>query len=187
MAKTGKQTYGASQEEIRFATLYEKTRRLVFGVAFAVTCNVKDAEEITQDTFVAAWERLREIENSPSAKNYLAKIAKNKAINFVKKRRRESLVDFTEHERLAGAYRVDEAAENSVVLAAAIKCLSEEEREIVLSKNAGLKTKEIAKMLDLPRGTVSWKYSRAIEKLRAEIEEKSSKRGKKTQRKEVEK
>lgn len=162
------------QREHRFAALYEKTRRLVFGAAYAVTCNVKDAEEITQDTFVTAWESLDKIEDTPAARGYLVKIARNKSINFVKRRRREIPADFTENEYLAGGYRVDEEAENAVILSTAAKCLTEEERQIVFSKNAGAKTKEIAKAMGMPRGTVSWKYSRAIDKLRAAIEGKEN-------------
>lgn len=167
------------EEERAFAAFYENTRRLAFAVAFSVTCNSRDAEEITQDSFVALWEKYAEAlrfafkhgrKHEKELKNLLAKIAKNKALNLVKKRRREQSVDFTEYEPPALAYSVDEQVENGAVLSAAAACLTRTEREIVLMRNAGAKMKEIAETLGIPRGTVSWKYSGALDKLRRELE-----------------
>ena len=167
------------EEERAFAAFYENTRRLAFAVAFSVTCNARDAEEIAQDAYVALWERYAEVfrlalkygrKYEKDLKNLLAKIAKNKALNLINKRSREQSVDFTAYEPPGLAYSVDEQVENGAVLAAAAESLTQTEREIVLMKNAGAKMKEIAEALGIPRGTASWKYSEALEKLRRKLE-----------------
>ena len=49
----------------------------------------------------------------------------------------------------------------------AMQVLSAEELELVhLKLMAELKFKEIAELLNMPQGTVSWKYQKALEKLR---------------------
>ncbi|MDD6995718.1 MAG: sigma-70 family RNA polymerase sigma factor [Candidatus Borkfalkiaceae bacterium] len=167
------------EEERAFAAFYENTRRLAFAVAFSVTCNARDAEEITQDSYVALWEKYSEAlrfafqygrKHEKELKNLLAKIAKNKALNLIKKRRREQSVDFTSYEPPGLAYSVDERVEDGAALAAAAASLTQTEREIVLMKNAGAKMREIAGTLGIPRGTASWKYTKALEKLRRELE-----------------
>ncbi|MGN1061886.1 MAG: RNA polymerase sigma factor [Candidatus Scatosoma sp.] len=167
------------EEEKAFAAFYENTRRLAFAIAFSVICNARDAEEITQDSFVTLWVKYADVlrfalkygtKREKDLKNLLSKIAKNKALNLLKKRRHEQTVDFTSYEPPGLAYSVDERVEDGAVLSAAAAVLAPDEREIVLMKNAGAKMKEIAETLGIPRGTASWKYSHALEKLRRELE-----------------
>uniref|UniRef100_UPI002A83EC22 RNA polymerase sigma factor n=1 Tax=Hungatella effluvii TaxID=1096246 RepID=UPI002A83EC22 len=59
-----------------------------------------------------------------------------------------------------------EQAADKLVLAAALKILKEEEREIVLlHATAGMKHREIAASLGMPLATVLSKYNRAMKKL----------------------
>ena len=104
-------------------------------------------------------------------KTWILTIARNKAINSLKKQKREFSADFTENETLGGAYTIDAAADTGLVLSAALARLKDGDREIVLLKNSGMKTKEIADFLGLPRGTVSWRYAEALKSLKKYLEE----------------
>jgi DNA-directed RNA polymerase specialized sigma24 family protein len=42
--------------------------------------------------------------------------------------------------------------------------------KIILMKNSGAKMKEIAEILQMPRGTVSWRYSEALKILKKYLE-----------------
>lgn len=53
-----------------------------------------------------------------------------------------------------------------MVLDTALRRLDSQDRQILLMKNAGMKMKEIATLLQIPRGTASWRYARAMEQLR---------------------
>lgn len=53
-----------------------------------------------------------------------------------------------------------------------MQALSPEELELVhLKLMAELKFKEIAELLDMPQGTVSWKYQQAMKKLREALQD----------------
>ncbi len=160
----------ARRDKRAFEELYEKMRRLVYSVCLGVVKNSGAAEELVQDTFVAVWTRAAEFKGK-GFKTWILTIAKNKSLNALRKQKREFSADFTEHENLGGSYTIDSEAETGVVLAAALRRLGESDREIVLLKNSGMKTKEIAEFLKLPRGTVSWRYAEALKTLKKYLEE----------------
>lgn len=59
-----------------------------------------------------------------------------------------------------------------MVLDAAMECLEQDEREIViLHALTGLRHREIAEALDMPEGTVLSKYNRALKKMRKALGE----------------
>jgi len=60
-----------------------------------------------------------------------------------------------------------ESTTNRLTLEAAMRLLSDKEKEVIdLKLTAGFTFKEIAEMLGMPQGTVSWHYNEAIKKLR---------------------
>ncbi|MBQ7924294.1 MAG: sigma-70 family RNA polymerase sigma factor [Clostridia bacterium] len=157
----------AEHDKRAFELLYEQTRRLVFSVCLGVVKNQGVAEELTQETFVTVWQRSGEFRGN-GYKTWILTVAKHKSINALKKNRRETPIDFFENERAGGSYEVD--ADTGIVLKTALRALDDDERQIVLMRNAGLKAKEIAEMLGIPRGTVSWKYAEALKKLKKLLE-----------------
>ena len=65
----------------------------------------------------------------------------------------------------------DVSADERMLLQVAMKVLSDEQQQIVmLHAVAGMKHREIARLLDMPTATVLSKYSRAIKKLRIAME-----------------
>ena len=80
--------------------------------------------------------------------------------------------DISEHTELYGATGV-EHVEDRLLLDSLLDMLSEEDSQIVLLHAvAGWKHREIAEWMDLPLSTVLSKYSRAINKMRNEMERK---------------
>lgn len=160
----------AERDKDAFEQLYEKTRRLVFSVCLGVVKNQGLAEELMQETFVTVWQKSGEFRGK-GYKTWILTVAKNKAINALKKARRETPFDFFENENIGGGYEIDN--DTGIVLKTALQGLNEDERQIVLMRNAGAKTKEIAIALGMPRGTVSWKYAEALKKLKKLLEGKA--------------
>ena len=157
----------AQRDKSAFELLYEQTRRLVFSVCLGIVKSQSVAEELMQETFVTVWQKSGEFRGQ-GYKTWILTVAKNKAINALKKNRRETPFDFFENEGACGSYEID--AETGIVLKTALQTLDEEERQIVLMRNSGLKAKEIADAMRLPRGTVSWKYAEALKKLKTTLE-----------------
>lgn len=158
----------AERDKQAFEQLYDQMRKLVFTVCLGVVKNRGLAEELMQETFVTVWTRSGEFRGS-GYKTWILTVARHKSINALKKNRRETAVDFMENEYLGGGYELN--TDTGIVLKQALEKLSGDERQIVLMRNAGMKAKEIAQVLKLPRGTVSWKYTQALKKLKSLLEE----------------
>ena len=79
----------ASQGDMdAFEEVYRATSRFVYNVAFRITNNREDADEVTQDVFVKVFNGLREFGFRSSFKTWIYRIAANTAINHSKKNRR---------------------------------------------------------------------------------------------------
>ena len=158
----------AEQDKAAFESLYESMRRLVFAVVLSILKNRAIAEEVMQDTFVAVWQKSGDFRGR-GYKTWILKVARNKALNALRRSKKETPTDFSENESLLGWYTIED--DTGLALKTALKTLSDDERQIVLMRNAGIKAKEIAEVLGLPRGTVSWKYTEALKKLKNLLED----------------
>lgn len=151
------------------AQLYHRTRTAVFGLTLSYLKNRHDAEDVTQDTFVRAWENAPSYRPQGKPMAWLLTIARNLSLMKLREKdRTESLPE--EDWALPGP---DDAltTEDRTVLSAAMFVLEDEEQRIVLLHAVtGLKHREIAESLSLPLSTVLSKYHRALKKLRRKLE-----------------
>ena len=151
------------------AQLYHRTRTAVFGLALSYLKNRHDAEDVTQDTFVRAWENAPSYRPQGKPMAWLLTIARN--LSLMKLREKDRTEGLPEEDwALPGP---DDAltAEDRTVLSAALAVLEDEEQRIVLLHAVtGLKHREIAESLSLPLSTVLSKYHRALKKLRRKLE-----------------
>ena len=150
-----------------FDYIYGQTNRTVY---FAILYIVRDkmyAEDLLQETYVRAMRSIESYREGTNFTAWLARIGKNLALNHVKAAKREVATDF---ETDAWRYGTQET-ELPYIFDAAAKILSEEEYEIVmLCHVAGYKRREVAQMLQMPIGTVTWKNNEALKKLRLHLE-----------------
>ncbi len=160
-----------NRDKVAFEKVYDTMRTPVFAIAFSYLRNRDKAEEVTQDTFVTVWNKIDGFRGR-GFKTWIYAIAKNKALTELKKLNREVAVDFYENENLLGSVAFDDRVINNDLLSSALKTLDETEFNVVTLYCSGIKVKEIAKHLNIPRGTVSWKYSNSIKKLKEYMEKK---------------
>lgn len=66
--------------------IVERHSRGVFGVAFRVTRNEQDAEDVVQDTFLRAFGELGRFEGRAALATWLHRIAANCAIDLIRRR-----------------------------------------------------------------------------------------------------
>ena len=110
--------------------------------------------------------RKRRSTTSPSA--WIGGIARNEALNLRKKRAREISVDGTASAALFGTARPQDYG---LLTDVARRTLSEGEFTVLMLAAAdGYKRREIAAMLGVPLPTVTWRYHRALAKMRAALE-----------------
>ena len=76
--------------------LYSAYACKVYAVCMSYLKNPQDAEDIMQDTFVAAMRKLHSLKNPQKAQAWLCKIAANKCKNYLKKNKPELVADESE-------------------------------------------------------------------------------------------
>src|SRR5215510_6912304 len=86
-----------------FGRLYQRYRRIVHGVLLAYV-SYTEAEDVMQDVFLHAMERVSDLRDDGAFGGWLTRIARNRAIDYLRHER--PTVEVTEHN--AGASRMDE-------------------------------------------------------------------------------
>jgi RNA polymerase sigma factor (sigma-70 family) len=132
-----------------------------------------DASDLTQETFAAAWTRIAGFEGRSALRTWLYRIACGTFADFRRKRHRaEMLVAARVPERQdmldASPLEAVLATERTTRVDAAVAALGEDADRIVivLRYYQDLSFREIASILGEPLGTVKWRTSRAIGRLR---------------------
>lgn len=160
-----------------FTRLVERHLSVVYSysVRFA---GVSDAEDITQETFLKAWKKINTFAPArASFKTWLMRIARNTAIDYMRRRKAVPLSYFdyadngSVYEIEDESMRADDVASsalNSIQIARALEQLSLAEREIIsLYYDGGLTLVEVAEILCIPVNTAKSRFRRAVIALRA--------------------
>jgi len=155
--------------------IYEAYMKLIYAVVYDTVGSKEDAEDITSEFFVKLIRVADTFKKGSPHKTWLVTIAKNMAIDHLRKRSKEVLrIDDESDEDGIGKQWADEtsasvedSASLSMDMAWANETLSPKEKEIIDLKLVGqFKFKEIADMTGQPIGTVTWLYNQGIKKLR---------------------
>jgi len=135
--------------------------------AYLVVHDAAAAEDIAQDAFLAAIDAIDRFDRRRPFAPWLHRIVVNRALDWA---RREAL------RRKAGEPEDQPEAETASTrigdeMLAALKELPPEQRAVVVLRHLlGYTPGEIARMLELPRGTVNSRLRRALDRLRDLIE-----------------
>ena len=163
------------------ASAYEEIVRryetIAFRTAWVITGSATDAEEAAQDGFVKAHRALGRFREGAPLRPWLLTIVANEARNRVRSAgRREALaLRVAEERRPDGAVPPPEAAlldsEQRAELLAALARLSEIDRQAIACRYfLELSEEECAAALGCARGTVKSRLSRALARLREQLE-----------------
>jgi RNA polymerase sigma-70 factor (ECF subfamily) len=164
-----------------FRVLVERHSRPLFRLAYRLTRNEQDAEDVVQETFLKAYRRLDQFESRANFGSWLYRIAANCAMDLLRGRaRREEQAlpqgpgEEGELMPLAasdpGPDRIAQAFELRRRIGAAMSRLSPLERAaFVLRHFEELSTREIGEALGLESGAVKQGVFRAVRKMRAAL------------------
>lgn len=151
---------------------------IAFRTAYLVTASAADAEEAAQDAFVKAYRALGRFRPGAPFRPWLLRIVLNEARNRRRsaRRREAATLRLVDQEPSGGAAPSPEATllarEERERLLQAVGRLREEERLVVVLRHLlGLSEDETAAALDVPAGTVKSRLSRALARLRVDLEE----------------
>lgn len=150
--------------------IYEAYISYIYAVILGIVKNKENAEDLTAEFFIKLWNMADQYKAGSGHKTWMTVIARNMSIDFLRKAGREQLTEeVPEVSNMASDEKI--SMENEVVgrlnFRETIEQLPETEQQILTMKLAGQMTfKEIAKILGMPMGTVTWKYQNSLEKLR---------------------
>lgn len=150
-----------SGDEKAFDVIYENTVSLVRFAIYSVIPNKNIIEDLIQDVYTKVSNQIQ-LYSSNNFTSWIYRIARNLAIDYVKKKKEffTDDVDYLENTKSSHPY-----------LYYAIRHLEDVEREVFLMKVlCGHTTKKISKILDIEITKVNQIYYRAKEKLKASLE-----------------
>jgi RNA polymerase sigma-70 factor, ECF subfamily len=140
----------------------------VYHYAYRFTGSAAEAEDVTQDTFLTAYQRLNPELAEGHVKGWLYTIARNKCLDRYRSRRRWSFL-FRSRWQPPSAL---EAQEPGHIVQKWVDLLPARQREVfILRQWHGFSTRETAQVLKISEGTVKSHLVRAIERLKELITE----------------
>ena len=150
-----------------FPELMQRHQHRVFSVCLRVLGDREDAADAVQDAFLSALRKLGQFRGDALFTTWLHRIAVNACYDILRKRRRQPMLHLAEDpdgpEREEGEPVLDHAEEVAGTLdaAAALVHVPEEFRvALVLADVQDMPYEEIARVLDVPIGTVKSRVHR---------------------------
>jgi RNA polymerase sigma-70 factor (ECF subfamily) len=140
-----------------------------YRAALLVVGDAAAAEDIAQESFLAAVRSLDRFDRRRPFGPWLHRIVVNRAIDFTRARRLRREIDLERIAEPAGAEReLDSRAEE---IAVALSSLGPEQRAVIVLRYLLEYTPgEIAEILGLPRGTVNSRLRRGLDRLEEGLE-----------------
>jgi RNA polymerase sigma-70 factor, ECF subfamily len=147
--------------------------RSAFSVAYRILEHREDAEDIVQDSFMRALQRIETLDLARPFRPWFLRIVVNQALNARRSRALRAVEALPDD--VAATTRSPASAAETAQLGAqlrrALDMLPERQRTIVqLSDLEDLSSSEIAGILDMPAGTVRWHLHQARRALRQVLE-----------------
>lgn len=157
-----------------FRLLVDRHVRSIFKVAWRMTGNENDADDLVQETLIRAWRQLPAFEERSEFRTWLTRIAINCSLDFLRARERHALpiidgIDSPSHEPQPDRILLSAEAREQVMQA--MERLSGNERTAFVLRHvedAGIN--EIGHVLGMKRSATKHTVFRAVKKLRAALE-----------------
>jgi len=151
-----------------FRYLVERYQAEAMGHAVAIVADREDALDVVQEAFIDAYQALGRFDTSRQFYPWFYTILRNRCFKLLLGRRKNSAVSLDDALMLAPQSEV--LPEDRLALERALLDLSPAEREIVTLKHLdGLSYDELARQLEIPKGTVMSRLFHARRRLREKL------------------
>jgi RNA polymerase sigma-70 factor (ECF subfamily) len=163
-----------------FEVLFDRHGGAAYSLAYRVVGDRAAAEEVTQEAFISVWRSGARFDAARgSVRSWLLSVVRNRAIDFLRSRAGKApkltFDDDSVLEQRPARERTEEEAlqrETSAELQGALgKLPGEQSKVIELAYFGGFSHSEIARMLNLPMGTVKGRMRLGLEKIRGDLAE----------------
>lgn len=168
-----------SEKELsKFRRFYETYKNTMYSVSYDITKHEQDAEDIVAESMIKVISILHKIDKESigktKCKNLAITIAKNTAIDYVRKKEHEPIpvetVEFYQNDKSTEELYID--MENYQELIECIGSLEDKYKDVLRLKILyRFSSKEIAVILNITEANVNMRFSRAKKILRERMEE----------------
>jgi len=190
MSESEKREYTQAQKVKIFDDEFLPHIDSMYNFAYRLTFDEDDAKDLVQDTYLKAFRFIQSFTQGTNAKAWLFRILKNSFINdFRKKSKEPAKVDYQEVETYYNSDDVDSAITTDLRVDTVQDMLGDEisnalnsldvdfRTVIILCDLEGFKYDEMAKILDIPIGTVRSRLHRARNLLKDKLSDYARKMG----------
>lgn len=150
---------------LAFEELYKKYNKLIYRIAYSILKNKQDAEDIVQIVFTKIYSMDKEKLPNSNEASWLYFVTKNETINYLKNRKNN--IDLDRIYEMEDDNKEINKIINADSFNRLISKLNENEREIISLKIlSNLSFEEIGKVLNVPTGTIKWRYYKSVHTLK---------------------
>ncbi len=154
-----------SNREFYFNKLYKKYGKLVYAIAFSILNNRENSEDVMQKVYTKIWNMDKQKLPKSNEASWLYSLTKNETLDFIKYQKNSLNIEevyYISEENKEINEIIDKDSYNRI-----ISKLDINEQEIISLKIlSNLSFKEISQVLNIPEGTVKWKYYKSIHTLK---------------------
>jgi len=167
-------------DENSLEILINKYLKQIYSFTYKNVGNTAQAEDITQEVFIKVWKNLKKFDQKKNFKPWIFQIAKNTAIDFLRKKK---TIPFSMFENEKGQNfladniaappnnLVEKLSDQNTVLVAMQELSEKEQKVVTLRHNEGMSFREIADIAKESVNTVKSRYRRSLSNLRKNIKE----------------
>ncbi|WP_439132459.1 RNA polymerase sigma factor [Polaribacter sp.] len=161
-----------------FAYLVDNYKNMVFSLAFKMTKNREEAEEISQDTFIKAYKNLSNFKGDSKFSTWLYRITYHTSLDAIKKQKNNNNtfeineITFNQIEAVESIMQGIARKERAKVMDACLQKLPDEQRSLIwMFYYDELSLKEIMDITDLTEANLKVKLHRGRKKLLTIVKE----------------
>lgn len=160
-------------DRVFYRELYDRYASIVYNTIYRMVQHSAEAEDLMQETFVTAFQKIHLLKNQDGFEPWVKRIAINKALESLRKRK----INFSEYQEEL----IEDRADTSLIDEAAFEFKVEEVKRAIASLPAGYRTivqlylfedlsqEEIAVLLGISHVTVRTQYHRAKNRILKDI------------------
>ncbi len=162
-----------------FALLVQRHQRFVFNLVFRMLGQYEEADEVTQETFLAAWQGLPGFRGNARFSTWLYRIAYNCALKQLEQRKRDQALQLAiqveqADQRINNDERIGaeiEARDRQIIVREHLSNLPAKYRIVLVLRHLQEMTyEEMAEILTMPIGTIKTHLFRARNLLKERLE-----------------
>ena len=160
---------GTEKTGLSFEAVYDAYYDRLFKYAFTLLLNREDAEDVTEETFITAYENFGSYDPSrASVATWLTRIAHNRAVNLLRSAAHRKRCDLPEEwaPEASGPDMIGRAEASDAVVRLYARLRPDEREFLNMRYVMELRDGEIAALLGLQEKTVNKRYQRLLAKCR---------------------